>query len=123
LHRAGGAEEIYTFDPPGLRWRQGEDFDAFTARLEGDAPRVAYSAHQMGSCAMGADPRTSVADPDGRLHGVAGVWIGDASALPTAPGVNPMITIMALAERTAARLLRHADAQAANGAALRAAGT
>jgi hypothetical protein len=34
-----------------------------------------------------------------------------------------MITIMALAERTAARLLRHADARAANGAALRAAGT
>ena len=31
----------------------------------------------------------------------AGVWIGDAAALPTAPGVNPMLTIMALARRTA----------------------
>jgi choline dehydrogenase-like flavoprotein len=123
LHRAGGAEEIYTFDPPGLRWRHGEDFEAFTAQLEGDAPRVAYSAHQMGSCAMGTDPAASVADPDGRLHDVAGVWIGDGSALPTAPGVNPMITIMALAERTATRLLRHADAAAAKSGALRVART
>jgi choline dehydrogenase-like flavoprotein len=37
----------------------------------------------------------------GELHDVPGVWIGDASALPTAPGVNPMLTIMALARRTA----------------------
>jgi choline dehydrogenase-like flavoprotein len=32
---------------------------------------------------------------------VRGVWIGDASALPTATGTNPMITIMALAHRNA----------------------
>ena len=40
----------------------------------------------------------SVADTRGELHDIKGVWIGDASALPSAPGVNPMITIMALAE-------------------------
>jgi choline dehydrogenase-like flavoprotein len=33
------------------------------------------------------------------------VWIGDASAFPTAPGVNPMVTIMSLAHRTASKLL------------------
>lgn len=114
LHRAAGAEEVYTFDPPGQRWRRGEDFDAFLARLESDSRRVAYSAHQMGSCSMGTDPASSVADADGQLHDVAGVWIGDGSALPTAPGVNPMITIMALAERTAGRILRHAGADAAS---------
>ena len=54
---------------------------------------------------MGADPELSVADGRGELHDTGGVWIGDASALPTAPGVNPMITIMALAERTAAQIL------------------
>ena len=55
----------------------------------------------MGSCRMGADPATSVAGPSGELHDTPGVWIGDGSAFPTASGVNPMISIMALAHRTA----------------------
>jgi choline dehydrogenase-like flavoprotein len=50
---------------------------------------------------MGSDPETSVANPLGELHDTPGVWIGDASAFPTASGVNPMVTIMALAHRTA----------------------
>ena len=50
---------------------------------------------------MGSDPETSVANPSGELHDTPGVWIGDARALPTASGVNPMVTIMALAHRTA----------------------
>lgn len=102
LHRARGAQEIFTFHWDDPAWREGEDFDAYVARLE-SAPYegLAYSAHQMGSCRLGADPATSVATPSGELHDVPGVWIGDASALPTAPGVNPMLTIMALARRTA----------------------
>ena len=50
---------------------------------------------------MGDDPQTSVADPWGELHDTKGVWIGDGSAFPTASGTNPMVTIMALAHRTA----------------------
>ena len=61
-----------------------------------------FSAHQMGTCRMGTDPQTSVAEPVGRAaRHVKGVWIGDGSAFPTASGTNPMITIMALAHRTA----------------------
>ncbi|WP_210716619.1 FAD-dependent oxidoreductase [Amycolatopsis acididurans] len=107
MHRAAGAKEIFTFHWNDHSWRRGEDFDAYLTRLT-TAPageHTAFSAHQMGSCRLGADPSTSVADGRGRLHDTAGVWIGDASALPTAPGVNPMITIMALAERTAAALV------------------
>jgi choline dehydrogenase-like flavoprotein len=105
LHEAAGAEEIYTFQPPGLRWRRGDDFESFLSALGTHSQRVAYSAHQMGSCRMGIDARTSVANVEGELHDVAGVWIGDASVLPSAPGVNPMITIMAVAERTARRIV------------------
>ena len=54
---------------------------------------------------MGADPATSVAGPYGELHDVEGVWIGDTSAFPTALGVNPMVTCMALARRTAMAIL------------------
>jgi choline dehydrogenase-like flavoprotein len=54
---------------------------------------------------LGADPQTSVADGRRQLHDLPGVWVGDASALPTAPGVNPMITLMALAELTAQHMI------------------
>jgi choline dehydrogenase-like flavoprotein len=110
LHRAAGATEILTFfQRPALSWREGENFEAFLAEIERAslAPNdiAAFSAHQMGSCRMGSDPADSVADGRGQLHDTSGVWIGDASAFPTAPGVNPMISIMALAHRTAANIL------------------
>src|SRR5205085_10411648 len=60
-----------------------------------------FSAHQMGTARMGTDPETTVAGPFGELHDVKGVWIGDGSAFPTSSGTNPMITLMALARRTA----------------------
>ena len=41
-----------------------------------------FTAHQMGSCRMGSDPETSVADGRGELHDVKGVWIGDAQRVP-----------------------------------------
>ena len=50
------------------------------------------------------DPHTSVAQPSGELHDVRGVWIGDTSAFPSSVGVNPMVTCMALASRTAQRI-------------------
>lgn len=60
-----------------------------------------FSAHQMGSCRMGADPRTAVCDAGGEVFGVRGLFIADASAFPASSGVNPMVTIMALAHHTA----------------------
>ena len=111
LHRAAGAREIFTWHFSERRWRDGEDFDAFLEELA-TAPVedvTAYSAHQMGACRMGASPETSVADSRGELHDTQGVWVGDGAALPSAPGVNPMITIMALAERTATRMLAAAS--------------
>src|SRR5712664_4203900 len=62
---------------------------------------------------MGNDPATSVADTNGELRDVRGVWIGDASALPTALGANPMITIMALAQRTADKMTEASARQGA----------
>ena len=92
-----------------MRWREGDDFDAFLARIENAAyaanDLAVFTAHQMGSCRMGSDPAESVADGRGELHDTKGVWIGDASAFPTAPGVNPMISIMSLAHRTAAEIV------------------
>ena len=57
--------------------------------------------HPTGTARMGADDQTHPVDPDGRLRGVGGVWVTDASVLPTCPEVNPQVTIMALARAVA----------------------
>jgi choline dehydrogenase-like flavoprotein len=62
---------------------------------------------------MGKDAATSVANPWGELHDTPGVWIGDGSAFPTSSGTNPMITIMALAHRTADAIAAESKAAAA----------
>jgi choline dehydrogenase-like flavoprotein len=105
-HAAAGAQRVFTLAAGAPVWHRGEDdLDDYIRRvqripLRAGAMRL-FAAHQMGTCRMGADPATSVADPRGELHDTPGVWIGDASAFPTATGTNPMITIMALAHRTA----------------------
>jgi choline dehydrogenase-like flavoprotein len=109
IHAAAGADEIVPFAAVARRWRRGEDLEAFIAAMQRVPLRAGgirlFSAHQMSSCRMGDDPATSVADPSGQVHGTPGVYIGDASALPSASGVNPMISTMALAHRTAAAVL------------------
>jgi choline dehydrogenase-like flavoprotein len=105
VHEAAGAREIVGSGTKAPDWARGEDLEGFIAALNAleIRPReyVTFSAHQMGSCRMGREPQTSVANPWGELHDTPGVWIGDASAFPSASGTNPMATIMALARRTA----------------------
>jgi choline dehydrogenase-like flavoprotein len=105
LHHAAGAVQI-SYLAAGLPlWRFGDDLDAFIERAQrkhlGAGGAKLFSAHQMGTCRMGIDPQTSVANPWGELHDTPGVFIGDGSAFPTPSGTNPMISIMALAHRTA----------------------
>jgi choline dehydrogenase-like flavoprotein len=62
------------------------------------------TSHLLGTCRMGADPRTSVVDADGRAWDVPNLWICDGSLFPTSGGVNPSLTIQALACRIGARI-------------------
>lgn len=108
-HQAAGAQQIFVLADGLPTWQQGDDLDEFIANAQ-SIPFSAggyqmFSAHQMGSCRMGVDPQTSVADPNGQLHDTPGVWIGDGSAFPTSSGTNPMLTILALADRTADKLI------------------
>ena len=64
------------------------------------------SAHAMGTCRMGDDPDTSVVDRWGACHDVPGLYICDSSIFPTSGAVNPALTVMALAARTADYLIR-----------------
>jgi choline dehydrogenase-like flavoprotein len=65
----------------------------------GDFEVTAY--HPLGTCRIGVDPRTSVLGPDHQSHEVAGLYVTDGSAVPTPLGVNPQMTIMAMALKAA----------------------
>jgi len=58
-------------------------------------------AHPLGTCAMGASPETAVVDFEHRLFGTDNLHIVDGSSVPTSLGVNPQMTIMAMALRAA----------------------
>jgi choline dehydrogenase-like flavoprotein len=111
MHEAAGAQQIFLAGQPFAPWNRGEDLEAFIEKVNevpigpGGAP--VFSAHQMCSAKLGSDPQTSVAKPNGELHDVKGVWIADASGMPSCSGVNPMVTTMALARRTAMNMLGH----------------
>ncbi|HEX9948317.1 MAG TPA: GMC family oxidoreductase [Allosphingosinicella sp.] len=57
--------------------------------------------HHMGTTRMGGDPRSSVTDADGRVHGIANLWVAGSSLFPTGGWANPTLTIVALALRSA----------------------
>jgi choline dehydrogenase-like flavoprotein len=82
---ASGARQIWG-RPPGLFLSGGQ--------------------HQAGTCRMGEDPRTSVIDSSGRVHGHDNLYVADGSAHVTNGGFNPVLTIMALAFRTAELMVR-----------------
>ena len=109
MQEAAGARQIFLAGQPIAPWTRGEDLEEFIARVNqipiGPGGTPVFSAHQMCSAKLGNDPLTSVADPDGELHDTSGVWIADASGMPSCSGVNPMVTTMALARRTAHNLL------------------
>jgi len=92
-----------------IRGRAEEWMHASGARRVWTTPIVdALTAgqHQAGTCRMGDNPATSVTDPWGRVHGHDNLWVMDASVHVTNGPVNPALTILALAFRSAEQLTR-----------------
>jgi len=106
LLTAAGAREVYTLHTRVTRITRKEKnnpmaWERFDARVDrlGAGPNniMLFSAHQMGTCRMGADPAKSITDERGKVHGYHGLYVADGSIFPQASGINPMITIMGLA--------------------------
>jgi hypothetical protein len=108
-----GAIEIFTTIPgvstfirdPAAPSGDGINDDKFQAWLEGiratgfPAPGSLFvSAHQMGTCRMSAKEKDGVVDPSGKVWGTEGLYVADASVFPSASGVNPMVTNMAISD-------------------------
>ncbi|MCA9573634.1 MAG: hypothetical protein KC656_37625, partial [Myxococcales bacterium] len=62
------------------------------------------SNHVFGTMPMGSDPTRAATGSDYAVHGVEGLYVSDTSLFPTSPGVNPMLTAMALGHRLAGTL-------------------
>jgi choline dehydrogenase-like flavoprotein len=105
---AAGATRILTAHSNPISLSKGEATSerlkqlAEEIRQRGIKPNsiALFSAHQMGTARMDVDPDRGVVDQFGRVHGVNGLVVCDSSVFPLASGVNPMLTIMALAHRS-----------------------
>lgn len=128
MAESAGAKEVIAAGSPPVAWRRRDGVEAFSdlerqiLRFDFSPNRgTVFSAHQMGTARMGSDPVDHACDPYGRVrangrprasdpHGgiVKGLYVADGSLFPTAIGVNPMITILALAKRVARTVLADA---------------
>ena len=80
--------------------RASEFFEAAGAIRTVEARLPPYTGwHLLGTARMGSDPKRSVVDGHGRMHAAGNITICDGSVLPRSLGVNPLLTITALAER------------------------
>jgi len=92
---AAGAREV-ELGGGAPQVRSEADLPSAIERL--DVRRLRLAAfHPSGTAAAGSDPSRHPVDPHGRLRGVDGVWVADGSILPSCPGVNPQVSIMAMA--------------------------
>ncbi|MBV9108108.1 MAG: GMC family oxidoreductase, partial [Gemmatimonadetes bacterium] len=112
VHFAAGAREVLTLHARETRLRSEAELGILDRRPYGANQLGVMSAHVNGTCRLGTDPATSGCTPNGERHGVPGLYVADGSLLPTAPGVNPQETIMALATVIAERIAaRHAPSR------------
>jgi choline dehydrogenase-like flavoprotein len=81
-------------------WLEGEGWK--TDPLISSHPIGGY--HHMGTTRMGEDPKHSVTDAEGRVHGIGNLWVAGSSLFPTGGWANPTMTIVALALRSAERI-------------------
>lgn len=106
---AAGALRVYSAHAHRLFYEPGPGRrERFLAEVDraGFAPgRCAFfSFHHMGSARVGDSPSTSACNWDGQTWDVRALYVMDGSSFPSASGVNPMLTIEAIAHLNASRL-------------------
>jgi choline dehydrogenase-like flavoprotein len=102
LYAAAGAETMFPPVEGVPELRAGERLELGDVRAR-DLTLMAF--HPLGTARADARPAHGVVDSNLKLHGAEGVYVADGSVVPSSIGVNPQITIMALATRLAYHLL------------------
>ncbi len=98
---AAGARRVFPFLPGMPELSSKRDIAKLRALSLSPSDIEVTAYHPLGTCRMGTDPRTSVVGPDYETHEVKSLYVADGSAVPSALGVNPQLTIMAMALRAA----------------------
>jgi choline dehydrogenase-like flavoprotein len=108
---AAGARRVHapSASPPLLPREDAGAIDTRIHERHFRAGKISVSAaHLMGGCGMGRGPSDSVTDSFGRVHGVPWLFVADSSLFPDSLEINPYLTIMALADRTAEKIREEA---------------
>ncbi|MHA2097705.1 MAG: GMC family oxidoreductase N-terminal domain-containing protein [Candidatus Kariarchaeaceae archaeon] len=99
MHFAAGAKKVNTLHNEFTELKKPEEAKRIWDLRNGPNEMSLFSAHPTGTTRMGVDPKLSVVDKTCEMHHYPGVYVMDGSVIPTAPGVNPMITILATISR------------------------
>jgi choline dehydrogenase-like flavoprotein len=102
---AAGAVEVITSHGVPTVFRNEDDLAQLERRHYRACDLALYSTSPLGTCAMGSDPEVSVTDSRGRVYGVDGLYVADASLIPAAPGLPLGATVAALATQVAAGIV------------------
>jgi len=99
----GEGDPIPTWIPAGhdVARRVAAKIDGIPGGAWTDLADIPMTGHFIGGCVIGSTAETGVVDPYHRVHGYEGLHVIDGSTIPANPGVNPSLTITALAERAA----------------------
>ena len=103
---AGGARRVIPPLATFTEIRSEADLVLIDERLTEQKDILGFgSSHPQGGCSLGDDPTRDTVGPDYRVHGFANLFVCDASLFPRSIRVNPMLSIMAIADQAAQRVL------------------
>ena len=105
MFAAGARRVFFNSHRPLILNAPGEIDPTLTLEMVQDQRLQITSGHPMGGCALGGDARRGVVDSRGRSWDVDGLYVADASILPTSLGVNPCFTVYALGRYIAHRIV------------------
>jgi hypothetical protein len=104
VYLAAGAREVY----PALHGhrviRDAGDIARLAASLPAASDWFLSAFHPLGTCRMATSPDRGVVSSDHQVFGADGLFVVDGSTVPSSVGVNPQVTIMAMATRAAGRI-------------------
>jgi len=106
---AAGAKKLFlsTFDHPIVE--RFEDIEKVKQRRWTPKNLLLSAYHAVGTVKIGLTNKDSAIDTNHQCHNVPGLFVVDGSSIPTSLGINPQVTIMALATRAAEKIVQLLD--------------